>query len=156
MLKIEHKKIFESTKIKYLGLLLDSRLTWKFHINELSKKLSRAIGLLYKIRAYSPKNILHSLYFGVFHSHLSYGLPVWVIADQGLIDNIALLQKKALCAIPFADYNAHTPPIMKNMNILSMTDQRNLQISSLMWDLYHETLPPTLFSYLKKCNDFHK
>ena len=35
-LKLDQKIIFESTKIKYLGLLLDSRLTWKFHINELS------------------------------------------------------------------------------------------------------------------------
>ena len=78
-LELDQKTIFESTNIKYLGLLLDSRLTWKFHIDELSKKLSCAIGLLYKIRAYTPKHILRSLYFGIFHSHLTYGLPVWPI-----------------------------------------------------------------------------
>ena len=87
---------FESTKIKYLGLLLDSKLSWKFHIHELSKKLSRAIGILYKIRAFSPKPIMRSLYFAIFHSHLAYRLPVWGSANQGLLENIALLQKK-LC-----------------------------------------------------------
>ena len=155
-LTLDGKKIFESTNIKYLGLLMDSRLSWKFHINELSKKLSRAIGLLYKIRAYSPKPIMISLYFAIFHSHLTYGLPVWGFANQGLLDNITLLQKKALRIITSADYHAHTKPIMKETNILSLTDQRHLQVSSLMWDLDHNSLPPTLSSYFKKCEDFHQ
>ena len=154
-LQLDQKKIFESTKIKYLGLLLDSRLSWKFHINELSKKLSRAVGLLYKIRAYTPKHILRSLYFAIFHSHLTYGLPVWGFANQKLIDNIILLQKKALRAITFADFNAHTYPIMKKLNILSVMDQRNFMISSLMWDLDHSMLPPSLSSYFKKCDSVH-
>ena len=135
---------------------MDSRLTWKFHIDELSKKLSRTIGILYKIRAYSSKTILRSLYFAIFHSHLTYGLPVWGYADQGLLDNIVLLQKKALHVITFADYHAHTRPIMKETKILSLADQRHLQISSLMWDLDHDTLPPTLSSYFKKCNTVHQ
>ncbi len=53
-LKLDQKTIFESTKIKYLGLLLDSRLTWKFHINELCKKLCRSVGMLYKLRHLCP------------------------------------------------------------------------------------------------------
>ena len=45
---------------------------------------------------------------------------------------------------------------MKETKILSLADQRHHQISSLMWDLDHETLPPTLSSYLKKCNTVHQ
>ena len=119
VLTLDGKKIFESSNIKYLGLLMDSRLTWKFHINELSKKLSRAIGILYKIRAYSPQPILISLYFAIFHSHLTYGLPVWGSASKNLINNIVLLQKRALRVITSADYHAHTKPIMKETKILS-------------------------------------
>ena len=52
VLKLNRTKIYESTKIKYLGLILDSRLSWKYHISELSKKLSRSVGMLYKIRDY--------------------------------------------------------------------------------------------------------
>ena len=52
VLTLNHKKIFESRKIKYLGLLMDDRLTWKFHINELSKKLNRSVDMLFKIRHY--------------------------------------------------------------------------------------------------------
>ena len=43
ILTINRTKIHESTKIKYLGIILDQRLSWRDHINELSKKLVRAI-----------------------------------------------------------------------------------------------------------------
>ena len=91
-----------------------------------------------------------SLYFAIFHSHLTYGLPVWGFANQGLLDNIALLQKKALRIITSADYHAHTKPIMKQTNILSLTDQRHLQVSSLMWDLDHNSLPLPLYHLTSK------
>ena len=155
-LTLDNTKLFESTNIKYLGLLLDSRLTWKFHINELSKKLSQAVGILYKIRAYSPKPILLSLYHAIFHSHLTYVLPVWGFANDGLLEKISLMQKKAVCIITSADYHAHTSPIMKETKILSLADQRYHLISSLMWDLDHDRLPPTLSSYFNKCNTIHQ
>ena len=76
-LKLHHSKLYESSKIKYLGLIVDNKLNWKAHINEFSKKLSCAVGLLYKVRNFCKTSILRSLYFHLFNSHLSYGLVVW-------------------------------------------------------------------------------
>ena len=68
-------KIFESSKVKYLGVLLDSRLSWKHPIFELSKKLNKAVGMLYKLRNINcDQRILLSLYYSLFQSHLGYGL----------------------------------------------------------------------------------
>ena len=39
-LRLCNRTLFESSKIKYLGLILDNRLNWKAHIAELTKKLS--------------------------------------------------------------------------------------------------------------------
>ena len=61
ILKLYNTKIHESRKIKYLGLIMDDRLTWKFHINELCKKLGRSVGMLYKLRHLCPANVLRSL-----------------------------------------------------------------------------------------------
>jgi hypothetical protein len=44
---------------------------------------------------------------------------------------------------------------MKEINILSLIDQRHLQVSSLMWDLDHDSLPPALSSYFEKCEEVH-
>ena len=48
-LKLHHSKLFESQKIKYLCLILVNKLDWKDHIAELTKNLSRAIGLIHKM-----------------------------------------------------------------------------------------------------------
>ena len=64
--------------------------------------------MLFKIRDYCTKPVLRSLYFSIFNSHLSYGLPVSGNADKMYTDKIAKLQKKAIRAITFADFHAHT------------------------------------------------
>ncbi len=74
ILKLNGTRIFESKKIKHLGVILDDRLRWNHHINELTKKLNRAIGMIYKIRQNCTKQVLLSLYYSLFHSHLSFSL----------------------------------------------------------------------------------
>ena len=155
ILTLNRTKIHESHKIKYLGLILDDRLTSMSHINELSKKLCRSIGILFKIRDCCPKPVLRSLYFSIFNSHLAYGLPVWGYADKTYLDKIFLLQKKAIRAISFSDFNAHTSPLFKDLKILSLYDLVQYQMSSLMWDLDHNTLPGSLSSYFSKRKIVH-
>ena len=45
-LTLNRTQIFESTKIRYLGVILDNKLTWKYHIFELGKKINRAVWML--------------------------------------------------------------------------------------------------------------
>ena len=107
VLKLNNQEIHESNKIKYLGLLLDPKLSWNVHITELCKKLSRSVGMLYKIRNMCPDHILKSLYFSLFHSHLSYGISLWGVAKCNLVERVFLLQKRAIRAITKSEFLAH-------------------------------------------------
>ena len=42
-LRIGRRKIKQESCVKFLGLLLDPDLSWKFHLTELSKKLARIL-----------------------------------------------------------------------------------------------------------------
>ena len=77
ILRLNNTKLRESFKIKYLGVFLDNRLTWKFHIKELCKKLSRAVGIIFKMRHYCTESTIKYLYYSMFNSHLSYGISLW-------------------------------------------------------------------------------
>ena len=141
--------------MKYLGLLLDTRLNWKALIHELSKKLSQSIGMLYKIRKSCDQRVLLSLYHAIFNSHMIYGLPVWGNTTDNHLQRIITLQKKAIRAISYSGFNDHTSPIFKKLNILKLKDQYDYQLASLLWDLDHETLPMSLSSYFSKVNVTH-
>ena len=155
VLKLNRTKIFESTKIKYLGIILDSRLTWKEHINELSKKLNRSMGMLFKTRDFCPPSILKNLYHSIFNSHVNYGLPVWGYASDILLDKIIKAQKKAIRTITFSKYTEHVAPLLKKLNILNIKDQRYLKTASLLWDLKSSTLPQSLASHFTTANSTH-
>ncbi len=155
VLKLNGTKLYESTKIKYLGLIMDPKLRWNHHINELNKKLNRAVGLIYKIRSDCNQNVLLSLYCTLFHSHLTYGLSVWGKSNDGYLSKLYLLQKKILRAITFSDYNAHTAPIFKNLNVLKMQDLFNYKTLSLMWDFDHDKLPRSLAMLFTRREEIH-
>jgi hypothetical protein len=119
--QIERVTSFSSTPaIKFLGLYIDPDLSFKFHINTISKKLSKS---LYFIR--SAKNILShsamkSLYYSLVHCHLIYGIQIWSCTSESNLQPLALKQKAAIRLINFASYNAHTEPLFKISNVLPL------------------------------------
>ena len=55
-IKIQNVKIMPSNYVKYLGVLIDENLSWDQHVKDLSNKLSRANGIISKLRHYAPKS----------------------------------------------------------------------------------------------------
>ena len=79
-IKIDGKRLIPSKYVKYLGILIDSHLNWGCHVDVLANKLSRAIGMLSKIRHKVTKYILRTIYYGIFSSLLTYGSNIYISA----------------------------------------------------------------------------
>ena len=65
-IKFEGIKRIPSKYVKYLAVYIDENLSWSAHINELSKTLSRANGILAKLRYFAPKKTLILVYYSIF------------------------------------------------------------------------------------------
>ena len=113
--------------------------------------------MLYKIRKLCPSSVLRSLYFSLFNSHLSYGLVVWSNASKVDIKKINSLHKKAIKAISMINTYNDTTTSRKffDLNILNINDQIHYQMSSLMWDYDHNTLPSSLTECFMRSNRIH-
>ena len=78
---------------------MDENLSWTYHLTELSKKLARACGLLFKVRHILPVDVLICLYNSLFSPFMEYGILVWGLTYDTYINPVFLLQKKVLKAI---------------------------------------------------------
>ena len=76
-IKLCSKRLYPTENNKYLDVKVDSKLSWQYHVNDLSIKLNRANALLFKMRKYVSLKILRSIYFAIFDSYLSYCCLVW-------------------------------------------------------------------------------
>ena len=94
IIRFGSKQIKRESCVKFPGILLDENLSWKVHINELSKKLSRTVGIFYKIRHFCPSDILRTHYYSLFYSFLSYGISVWDFTFNSYFEKLSLVQKK--------------------------------------------------------------
>ena len=82
--------------VKYLGVLIDPNLSWKYHIGHITSKISKTIGIIASLRFYVPTSVLLTIYRSLIFPYLSYGIVVWGQAAQTYINQILALQKRAL------------------------------------------------------------
>ena len=82
--------------------------------------------MLSKARHYIPSDELISLYYAIFSSHMTYGCQIWY-NNNVYSDKIKSSQNKAIRAITFSDFNAPPKPLMKEKNILPISELIILQ-----------------------------
>lgn len=68
--------------MKYLGLIIESGLTWSSHIDTLCSRLSSACFALSRLRPSLNTDNVKKAYYGYFHSLLAYGVDLWENAEE--------------------------------------------------------------------------
>ena len=56
-----------------LGIITDECLTWSEHIAQVVKKISRASGIIVKIRHFLSRNAMKLIYYALVYPYLIYG-----------------------------------------------------------------------------------
>ncbi len=120
-IKIEDTIIEQVSGFNFLGLTINQHLNWKSHIDKISNKISRNVGILNKLKHILPLNTRVLIYNSLILSHINYGLLAWGYSCV----RITKLQKKAV--ISLSKDNAHTEPIFKQIRLLKLIDILKLQ-----------------------------
>ena len=152
---IDGKRLYPSDYVKYLGIIIDSFLNWHFHTNALATKLCRANGMLCKIRHYVSVNTIRMVYYGIFHSIMTYGSQIWGQFLNSNVKRIANLQNKSIRIINFAHFRAPANIYYKANNILTLANIVKLNNFLLVHDHYHNKLPTTLKNIFSYTKDIH-
>ena len=84
IVKIDKEQIKEKEYTKYLGLLIDNKLSWQHHVKYLNLKVAKGVGIIAKLQHFASKNTLRMLYFAFVQPHIDYGLLLWGNANKSI------------------------------------------------------------------------
>ena len=119
-------------EFNFLGLTLDSSLSFKFHLTKIGNKISGVIGLLHKLKHIFPSYLLRLIYNSLILPHMNYSLLAW----GAYCYNIGLLQKKAVRVINFKSPLAQTERILKGMDQLKLPDVYTCHLIKLFYKYF--------------------
>ena len=94
VIKIEGQIIERVTQTKFLGVIIDEKLTWRNHVNHISTKIAKDIGIMIKARFCLNREKLLSLYHTFIYPDLTYCNSVWGYSFLYNLNRLHLLQKK--------------------------------------------------------------
>ena len=155
-IKIGNYKILQTECTKFLGIFIDNNLTFKNHISYIRQKISKSIGVLYKLNKYLPSSVLYKLYYALVFPYFLYGIEAWHATYDNITKPLFILQKKTIRAINNLEYRAHTNNYFKSSSILKLPDLFNYQTLKY----FHKTLnqqnfDPSLKSLLQYSSSVH-
>ena len=155
-IKIGNLPIKQNCYVKFLGVLLDESLSWKYHLSELSKKLARTCGMFFKVRHFLPIHVLVCLYNSLFSPFLQYRILVWGLTYETYINPVLLLQKRALRAISFEHFTAPSTPIFSDLKILKLQDLFHVKLLSFVYECVNKISPSCFHSFFKLVESVHQ
>jgi hypothetical protein len=86
------RRIATARSLKFLELTIDTSLTWRHHIIELTSRLNKACYATRSIRPFMSIHVLRSTYFLYVHSIISYGIILW--GNSSYSEDIFKIQKR--------------------------------------------------------------
>ena len=81
---------------KFLGVIIDNKLRWNDHITYVKNKISKSLGILYKIRRYLDNTTLTNMYYSFVFPYLIYCVEIWGSSLKSYLDPLVKIQKKCI------------------------------------------------------------
>ena len=163
---LANTRIGKVNDTKFLGVIISSNLSWNKHIDVIINKMSKTIGIIAKVR-HLLLGSARTLYMTLVEPYINYCNIVWAQPDSTChLNKILKIQKKYCRIITFSDFRAHSEPLFKQLNILTVYKIYKYQLSLFMYKQSYKLLPPShTYSfitnssihdhYTRQCNQIH-
>ena len=154
-LEVNNIKINRTDQAKYLGLLIDEELNWKYHIDMLCKKIKRFFPSFYTLRNFINIDHAKSVYYATLHSRIKYGIALYGAADKTVIEPLQILQNKLLRVLTKKGPRYSTNLIHNEMELLKISDIYETEVLSFVYNCVHKNVPDALGNYFTIMSDIH-
>ena len=144
---INNDAIEKVDSIKFLGIILDSKLSWNDHIQLVTKKVSRSMGILYRVKNILNQKSLFTLYCSLVLPYLNYACEIWGNTYASRIQPLIILQKKIIRIVCNRKFRDHTSELFYGLNCLKLPELISLKSLCVMYKAKNNLLPTKIQKY---------
>ena len=142
--------------VKYLGLVVNDKLVWDQHIDYISSKIKRGIGILKRIRHFIPRDSLLLIYHTLIEPYFRYCSIVWGQCGETLKDKLQTLQNKAAQTIARLRYDeASHYELLTEFGWLSVRNLISLDTAIFVYKEINNFHPEQADSLIQRLDYFH-
>jgi len=139
--------------IKYLGVMIDESLTWKYHITFICSRISRNIGIISKLWHYLSIQQLKQLYYNLIYPYMSYSTLAWGSVYKTHIKKIQVKQNHIVRLMfyskTFGKETESAKPLLNLLHVLTVDNIYCLKILKFTHS-WHNGLLPGVFDNIFK------
>ena len=128
-LKVGNININFVNQTKFLGIRIDRKLDWKYHVDKVLTKIKQNMNILKLGKHFLNVHVKCIVYFAQIQSHISYGLSVW--GNMILATTITKLQKLQNQCVNLITEQGATMNKFASLQILCINNLINLRIVNL-------------------------
>ena len=156
-LHIAGQSVPYTTTIKYLGVYLDYKLSFKEHIDKIYEKINKYVGIFYHVRHKLPPKCRRVLYFSFVFSYIYYCAEVYGNVSNSSLKPLQLVQNRILRALQYKDRYFPINQMHKSYGILKIQDIVQYKQSKLIHSLLTEDkkLPAVLKKLIVPAKNIH-
>lgn len=140
-IRINDVGITREKLVKFLGVIVDERLTFKQHIDSVAAKFAMNIGFLYRGREILTCIQLKLLYNAILLPHLTYCNLVWGINYPTHLNRLHLLQKRAARVILGLGYIDSVKHRLQEVGIIAIDELIQKRCMLLVYKIKHSMAP---------------
>ena len=133
--------ICECKSQKYLGLIVDNKLTFYDHIEYIKKKISKRIGALYRSKGLLPLKFRKMFVNALMLPHFDYLDIIWSKTFKYRLKELDILYKKVAKIALDVNVRESSAEVYKNMEWLPLHLRRQLHLSTYMYRIINEICP---------------
>lgn len=139
------KNEIASEPVNFLGITIDSRLTWKDQVDSVCRKLSTATYAIKRMVKTAGIEAALTTYYSIFQSRMTYGIEIWGHSPH--LQSVLIEQKKAIRSLENASSKTSCRPLFVKYKIMTVT---SIYVYKVLIEIFYKRLDK-----LKKIEDIH-
>ena len=131
LFKIGSHVVKRTKEFKYLGLIIDDKLTFRSHILHVTRKVNYINSIINSLKIFLPIFILKKIYYALVQPHINLHINVWGGSTASALNPLRVALNRIIrnmCRMPISTCDKY-----KHLNILPLTQLYYLRISELFY-----------------------